>query len=222
MSNISMELVKELRERTGAGMMDCKKALEATGGDIEKAIEELQKRGLAKAAKKAGRIATEGLIHAYIHLGGRIGVLVEVNCETDFVARSDEFKTFVEDVAMQIAAMNPFYVSPQEIPEEELNKQREIFLEQLRSSGKPEKVLNDIVEGKLKKWYSEVCLYNQPFIKNDKITVDEVRQQLISKTGENITVRRFVRFELGEGIEKKKKDLVTEVEETIKAVSGNN
>ena len=209
---ISMEAIKELRERTGAGVMDCKRMLAETDGDIEKAVVELQKKGLAKAAKKAGRIAAEGLVHAYIHPGGRVGVLVEVNCETDFVAKNPDFAEFVEDVAMQIAAMSPRYVKAEDIPEADREAQREIFIAQAKESGKPDHIAEKMVEGRMKKWAKEVCLYDQAFIKNSDKTVDQLRTELVAKTGENIAVRRFVRYELGEGIEKKKQDLAAEVQ----------
>jgi len=197
MANVSMEQIKELRQRSGAGINACKTALEETGGDIPKAIEFLQKKGLAKAAAK-GKEAREGIVHSYIHPGGRVGVIVEVNCNTDFVARTEDFKVFADDVAMQIAAMKPLYVDRQAVPADALASQREIFIEQARASGKPEKVLDKIVEGKVTKWYSEVCLLDQPFIRDDSKTVDQIRGGVISKTGENIVVNRFVRYELGE------------------------
>jgi elongation factor Ts len=197
MSNVTMDQIKDLRQRSGAGISSCKKALEETGGDVTKAIEYLEKKGLAKA-KARGKEAREGIVHAYIHPGGRVGVMLELNCNTDFVARTEDFQVFAEDVAMQIAAMNPLYVDRDSIPGGALATQREIFGEQARASGKPEKVLDKIVEGKLKKWYSEVCLLDQPFIREDSKTVDQLRGSLISKTGENIVVSRFIRYELGE------------------------
>jgi elongation factor Ts len=210
---ISMEMIKELRERTGAGVVDCKNILAEVDGDIDKAVEELQKRGIAKAAKKAGRIAAEGLIGTYVHMGGRISVLVEINCETDFVARSDEFKEICEDVAMQIAAMNPAYVRAEEIPARDVEKQKEIFTAQVIEEGKPEKIVPKIVEGKIAKWKKENCLVDQPFVKNGDITIDELTKQLTAKTGEKITIRRFARFEVGEGLEKRSNDLAAEVAE---------
>lgn len=197
MAKVDMELIKDLRQRAGAGVSSCKKALEETGGDIDKAIEYLQKKGLAKA-KSRGKEAREGAVHSYIHPGGRVGVMVEVNCNTDFVARTEDFTEFSEDVAMQIAAMNPLYIDRDSIPEDALATQREIFGEQARATGKPEKVIDKIAEGKLKKWYTEVCLLDQVFIRDDKQTVDKLRGSLISKTGENIVISRFVRYELGE------------------------
>jgi elongation factor Ts len=208
---MSMDKIKELRERTGAGVMDCKRILLEVDGDVEKAVVELQKKGLAKAAKKAARIAAEGVVHAYVHAGSRIGVLVEVNCETDFVARNEEFLAFAEDVAMQIAAMSPRYVKTDEISTSDTAVQREIFTAQAAESGKPANIVEKMIEGKLAKWAKEVCLYDQPFIRDDKKTIDQIRTALIAKTGENISVRRFVRFEVGEGLEKRSADLAAEV-----------
>lgn len=208
---ITMEMIKELRERTGAGVVDCKNVLAETDGDIEKAVEELQKRGIAKAAKKAGRIAAEGLIGTYVHDGGRIAVLVEINCETDFVSRGDEFRELCEDVAMQIAAMNPVYVRADEIAAEDVAKQEEIFAAQVREEGKPDKIVPKIVQGKIAKWKKESCLEDQPFIKNDEVTVGSLVTQVSAKTGEKITIRRFVRFEVGEGLAKRENDLAAEV-----------
>ncbi len=196
--DISLEQVKELREKTGVGIMDCKKALMESGGDIEKSIEYLRKKGIATAQKRAGRTASEGQVQAYIHAGGKIGVLVEVNCETDFSAKTDAFSTFVKDVAMQIAATNPVAVDRERIPSEILDKEKEIYATQARESGKPEKVIERIVEGKLKKFYSEACLLEQPFVKNPDITVQDLLNDLMAKTGESIVIRRFARFQLGE------------------------
>lgn len=195
---ITAEMVKELREKTGAGMMECKKALQATNGDMEKAILFLRERGMAAAQKKASRTAKEGLIASYIHAGGKIGVLVEVNCETDFVARNDDFKELVKDIAMQIAAVKPLYVKREDVPEDVLAKEKEIYLSQAKNSGKPEKVWDKIVEGKLESYYQEVCLYEQPFIKDPKIKIKDLIAQAVGKIGENIRVKRFVRFQLGE------------------------
>ena len=216
MSNISAKLVKELRERTGAGMMDCKKALAEIGGDIEKAVSFLREKGLAAAAKKAGRVAAEGLVESYIHGNGRIGVLVEVNCETDFVAKTDEFKEFVKDIAMQIAAAKPEYVSREEVPKSVIEKEKEILKAQALNEGKPEHIVEKMVEGRIEKYYKEVCLLDQPFIKDTDLTIKELINEKISKIGENIVVRRFARFELGEGIEKKKDDFVDEVMSQVK------
>lgn len=211
MAEISASTVKEVRERSGAGMMDCKNALVEAGGDVEKALEIIQKKGLAKAVKKAGRVASEGLVHAYIHAGGRLGVLVEINCETDFVSRNDDFKQFVEETAMQIAAMNAQYVKKDEIPASATAKQKEIFEAQLKEEGKPEQAWPKIVEGKLSKWMQEICLLDQESIIHQGKTIEQVRQELVAKIGENINIRRFTRWELGEGIEKKKEDYAAEV-----------
>jgi len=205
-------MVKELRGRTGAGMMDCKKALAETGGDLEKAVTYLREKGLAAAAKKAGRIAAEGLIESYIHGVGKIGVLVEVNCETDFVAKTDEFKSLARDIAMQIAAAKPEFVRREEVPAEALNKEREILRAQALNEGKPEKIVDKMVTGRIEKYYKEVCLLEQPFIKDTNLTVQQLLTEKIAKIGENISVRRFVRYELGEGIDKKQTDLAAEVE----------
>lgn len=199
---INAGMVKELRDRTGAGMMDCKSALSEAQGDLEKAAELILKKGLAKAAKQAGRIAADGRIHAYVH-NGRVGVLVEINSETDFVARNEEFKAFVEDVAMQIAAMSPEVVRREDIAASVVEKQKEIFEAQVKADGKPEKTAGKIVEGKLAKWFTEVCLLEQASIKNGDKTIEALRADLVHRTGENIQVRRFVRYELGEGIARK-------------------
>lgn len=203
--------VKALRERTLAGMMDCKKALEANDGDIDKAAEWLQKKGLSEVGKKAGRVTAEGVVHSYIHMGGKIGVLVEVNCETDFVARGEDFGEFVKDIGMQIAAARPEYLQREDVPGDVIAKQREIYKAQVIEQGKPENIADKIVDGKINKWYSEICLMEQPFVKEPKMTVEDLRAQVVQKTGENVSVRRFVRYELGEGIEKKKQDLAAEV-----------
>lgn len=213
---ISAAQVKELREKTGAGMMDCKKALTEANGDMDKAIEILREKGLAAAAKKAGRVAAEGLVEAYIHAGGRIGVLVEVNCETDFVAKTEEFRSFVRDIAMQIAAMNPKYIKRDEVPAEEVDKEREILRTQALNEGKPEHIVEKIVEGRLEKYFKEVCLLEQPFIKDGDKTIDQLVKEMIARIGENITVRRFARFELGEGIEKKEANFAEEVLSQVK------
>lgn len=196
---IPARLVKELRERTGVGMMDCKKALAETGCDIEKAILFLREKGLASAAKRAGRTASEGLISAYIHPGNRIGVLVEVNCETDFVAKTDDFKNLVHDIALQIAAARPEYISRDDVPAETIEREREILRAQALNEGKPEKVVEKMVEGRLEKFFKESCLLNQQFIKNPDITVQNLLHEAIARIGENIVVRRFSRYELGEG-----------------------
>jgi len=211
MAEITATLIKDLRERTGAGMSDCKKALQEADADMEKAIDYLRKKGLAKAAKKAGREATEGAVISYIHGGGRIGVLVEVNCETDFVARNDDFQGFAREVALQIAAMNPLYVKADEVDQSVVAREREVLLAKAKESGKPEPVVQKMVEGQISKWMKEVCLLDQPWVKDDKKTIGDLTQELVAKLGENIRVRRFVRFELGEGLEKKKDDFAAEV-----------
>jgi len=198
---ISIDLVKDLRQRTGAGVIDCKTALRETKGDIEAAIDYLRRKGLATAAKKAGRIATDGLVSSYIHAGGKVGVLVEINCETDFVARTEDFQTFVKNVAMQIAAANPQYIRREDIPAEVLEREREIYRTQALESGKPAKVIDKIVEGKTERFYSEVCLLEQTYIKDSDLTVKEILDNMIAKIGENITIRRFARFQLGEGLQ---------------------
>jgi len=195
---ISADLIKELRERTGAGILDCKKALEKTGGDIDKAVEELRKMGIAKADKKLSRETKEGLIEAYIHPGAKLGVLVELSCETDFVANTKEFKELAHNIAMQIAAQAPSFVKREDIPQEVIEKEKEIYREQLKNSGKPEHVIEKIVEGKLEKFYEEACLYEQPYIKDPSITVEELIKTHIAKFGENIRVKRFARFRIGE------------------------
>jgi elongation factor Ts len=197
---ISATLVKELREKTGAGMMDCKKALAETSGDFEKAIEYLRKKGIASAAKKAGRATKEGAITSYIHGEGKVGVLLEVNCETDFVARTEQFRTFVKDVSMHIAAAMPQYVRPEEVPAEVIEKEKEIAVAQLREQGKPAAMLEKIAEGKIKKFYEDACLMNQAFVKDPNKTIDQLLKETIATLGENITIRRFARFVLGEGV----------------------
>jgi elongation factor Ts len=216
MAEITAAMIKDLRERTGAGMADCKKALQEVDGDLEKAIDFLRKKGLAKAAKKAGREASEGAVASYIHAGGKIGVLVEINCETDFVARNEDFVAFTRDVAMQIAAMNPTVVRKEEVAEDAIAKEREVRLEQAKidpkNAGKPEAVLGKILEGQIAKWIKEQALLDQPFVKDPNKTIEQLQQELVAKIGENIKIRRFVRFELGEGLEKKKgDDFATEV-----------
>ncbi len=207
---ITAAMVKELREKTGAGMLDCKKALVKTEGDIEKAIESLRKKGLSKAAKKAGRIAAEGVVYSYIH-SNRIGTLVEINSETDFVAKNDEFIQFAKDIAMQVAAQNPLYVSRENVPEEKINNEKEILKDQALNEGKPEHIVEKMVVGRLEKFYKEVCLLEQPFIKNPDKTVKELLTEKIAKLGENLIIRRFVRFEVGEGLEKKEENFAEEV-----------
>ncbi|HOM01233.1 MAG TPA: translation elongation factor Ts [Acetivibrio sp.] len=212
---ITAEMVKELRERTGAGMMDCKKALSEANGDMEKAIEILREKGLAAAAKKAGRIAAEGLVDAYIHGDGRIGVLVEVNIETDFAAKNEDFKAFVKDIAMHIAASKPEYISRDEVPAETVEKEKEILRAQALNEGKPEKIVEKMVEGRIDKFYKEICLLEQPFIKDPDKTVQQLLNEKIALIGENINIRRFVRFERGEGIQKKEENFAEEVMKQI-------
>lgn len=216
MAEITAALVKELRERTGAGMMDCKKALSATDGDLEKAIDFLREKGLAAAAKKAGRVAAEGLVEAYIHGGGRIGVLVEVNCETDFVAKTDAFKELVKDIAMHIAATNPSYLKREEVPTAELAHEQAVLAEQARNEGKPEKIIEKMVAGRIEKYYKEVCLMEQPFVKDPDKTISDLITESIAKIGENISIRRFTRYQLGEGIEKKEENFAEEVMSFVK------
>ncbi|MDI9519755.1 MAG: translation elongation factor Ts [Bacillota bacterium] len=209
---ITSAMVKELRERTQAGMMDCKKALVECKGDMDKAIEYLREKGLAANAKKAGRVAAEGMVDSYIHMGGKIGVLVEVNCETDFVAKTDAFRDLCHDLALQIAASNPLFVSKEDVPVENLNKEREILRAQALNEGKPEKIVDRMVEGRIEKYYKEVCLLEQPFVKNPDITVQTLVNETALASGEKISVRRFTRYERGEGIEKKVSDLASEIE----------
>ncbi|HKH43671.1 MAG TPA: translation elongation factor Ts [Thermoanaerobaculia bacterium] len=208
---ITAQMVKELRERTSAPMMDCKAALTETQGDMEKAVDFLRKKGLAAAAKKSGRIAAEGAVGSYIHGGGKLGVLVEVNCETDFVARTDEFQELVRDIAMHIAAAEPRFVRREEVTEDVLAREREIFRDQAAASGKPAQVVEKIVTGKMEKYYSEFVLLEQPFVKDSDKTVGQIITEKVAKIGENIQVRRFVRFKLGEGIEKRQDDFAAEV-----------
>ena len=211
MAEISAAMIKDLRERTAAGMADCKKALQECEGDMEKAIDYLRKKGLAKAAKKAGREATEGAVVSYIHAGGRIGVLLEVNCETDFVARNEDFVGFTRDVAMQIAAMSPQFVRKEEVDQGAVERERAVLLAKAMESGKPEAVVAKMVDGQISKWMKEICLLDQAWVKNPDKTIDQVQQELVAKIGENIRIRRFVRFELGEGLDKKKDDFAAEV-----------
>lgn len=222
MPEITSAMVKELRERTGAGVMDCKSALVESAGDAERAIEVIKKKGLAKVAKKAGALAAEGVVHAYVHPGNRRGVLVEVNCQTDFVARGDDFRQFTDLVAMQIASMGAEYVRRGEVPEADLAAQREIFRAQVleedrqKSKARPDAVVDKIVAGKLDKWLSEVCLEEQASIGEGEQTVGQLAEALTAKTGEKVTVRRFVRYELGEGIERRRSDLAAEVAEALR------
>lgn len=213
---ITAEMVKELRERTGAGMMDCKKALTEVNGDMEKAIDFLREKGLAAAAKRSSRVASEGLVEAYIHGGGRIGVLLEINCETDFVAKTDGFKALAKDVAMQIAAANPSFVSREEVPAEILEHEREILRAQALNEGKPANIVDKMIVGRIEKFYKEVCLMEQPFIKDTDKTISQLITESIAKIGENISIRRFTRYQLGEGIEKKSNNFAEEVMAAVK------
>jgi len=213
---ISAAMVKDLRDRTGAGMMDCKKALIDAQGDAEKAVELLRERGLSKAAKKAGRLASEGIVDAYIHGGGRIGVLVEVNIETDFAAKNEEFRSFVKDIAMQIAAMNPLYVKREDVPAEVIEREKEILKAQAINEGKPEHIAEKMVAGRIEKYFNEICLLEQPFIKDNDKTVEDVLKEKIALIGENISIRRFARFEMGEGLEKRNENFAEEVAKQIK------
>jgi elongation factor Ts len=196
--NITSQMVKELRVKTGAGVMDCKEALTDAGGDIEKAIDYLRKKGMSAATKRSSKAAKDGVIASYIHMGGKIGVLVEVNCETDFVAKTDDFQRFAKDLAMHIAAANPLFVRPDEISAEAVERERTIYRSQALEEKKPEKIWDKIIEGKMKKYYEDVCLVNQKFIKDTDITIETLVNNMIAKTGENIVIRRFVRFQLGE------------------------
>jgi elongation factor Ts len=202
MAEVSASAVKELREKTGAGMMDCKKALAECGGDFAKAVDFLRQKGLASAAKKADRVASDGAVGAYVHAGGKIGALVEINCETDFVARTAEFQILLKDIAMQVAAASPRYLRREEVPADELDRERAIYRQQALESGKPAAVVEKIVEGKIEKFYSEICLLEQPFIKDPDKLLGDVVQDAIARLGENIQVRRFMRYHLGEGASK--------------------
>jgi elongation factor Ts len=208
---ITAEQVKELRESTGAGMMDCKKALNETGGDFEKAVAWLRERGIAKAAKRADKAASEGSVTSYIHMGGKIGVLAEINCETDFVARGDEFQQFCRDVCLQICSASPKYVRREEVPAEAVEAEKAIYVAQAKETGKPENVCEKIAEGKLNKWFSEICLLEQQFVKDPDKTIQQLIGELSGKCGEKVEVRRFVRFQLGEGIEKEESNFAEEV-----------
>lgn len=213
---VTAQAVKELREKTGAGMLDCKKALEEANGDLAKASEILREKGLAAAAKKGDRVATEGVVESYIHAGGRIGVLVEVNCETDFVGKTDSFREFVRDIAMQIAATSPLYVAREEVPQEALDKEREILRAQALNEGKPAHIVDKMVEGRLSKYYEEYCLLEQPFIKDQDKTINTLLNEKVATIGEKISIRRFVRYELGEGLEKKQENFAEEVMAQVK------
>lgn len=226
MSNVTAAAIQALRAKTGAGIVECKKALIEAEGNEDKAIEHLRKHGLASATKKEGRVAAEGLVNAYIHAGGKIGVLLEVNCQTDFVARTEEFRAFVHDLAMHITAAEPRFTNKEEVPPDVLEKEREIAIEQAhldpKNAGKPQQVLDKIVEGRISKFYQETCLMEQAFVKDQNITVGDLVRQMISKTGENIRVRRFTRYKMGEGLEKRTSDLGAEVQDLLGGASASN
>lgn len=211
------KLVKELRAKSGAGMMDCKKALVETNGNIEDAMIFLREKGLAATNEKAGRVAAEGIVEAYIHMGGKIGVLVEINCETDFVAKNEGFKNFVKDVAMHIAAANPLYVTKEEVPMEEIEKEKEVLRAQALNEGKPEKIIDKMVEGRVSKYLKEICLLEQPFVKNPDLTIEDLVKEQIMTIGENVKIRRFARFQMGEGLEKKEENFAEEVAKQLNA-----
>ena len=216
--------ISDLRQRTGVGMMDCKKALEATEGNIDKAIEWLRENGLAKAAKKAGRIASQGVVDSYIHLGGKIGVLVEVNCESDFVGRSEQFKALVHDIAMQIAAAKPLYVSKDEVPADVVESERKILIAEAMNEPKPkpEAIMNKIIDGKIRKYFEEICLLDQAFVKDPSKTIEQLIAEAIGNIGEKISVRRFVRYEMGEGLEKKEDNFAQEIMDQVNKKQSNN
>ncbi|MEL7370180.1 MAG: translation elongation factor Ts [Myxococcota bacterium] len=222
MADITAKMVKSLREKSGAGMMDCKKALQENNGDEAKAMDWLRKKGLADVGKKAGRVAAEGSVGSYIHAGGKIGVMVEVNCETDFVARGDDFQGFVKEVAMHVAAAAPSYVRREEVPEAEIAAEREVFKAQVIEQGKPANIADKIVDGKINKWFAEICLMEQAWVKEPKQSIEDLRAELVNKTGENVQIRRFSRFVLGEGIEKKKENLAEEVAKMNKKAAQKN
>ncbi|HHV38658.1 MAG TPA: translation elongation factor Ts [Tepidimicrobium sp.] len=213
--SIDTAQIKELRERTGAGMLDCRNALMETEGNIDKAMDLLREKGLSQAAKKSSRIAAEGAVASYIH-GDRIGALIEINAETDFVAKTDEFKEFIKDMAMQVAASSPKYVAKEDVPEEEVEREKEILINQVVNEGKPEHIASKIVEGRLEKFYEQICLLEQPFIKEPGIKVKDLLNEKIAKIGENIKIRRFARFEVGEGLEKRDENFADEVAKQMK------
>lgn len=214
--DISASMIKELRERTSAGLNDCKKALVETNGDMDKAADLLREKGLSAAAKKAGRIASEGIVESYIHGGGRIGVLLEVNCETDFVARNEVFHSFVKDVAMHIAACNPLYIAKEEVPAEDIEREKAVLKAQALNEGKPEKIVDKMVEGRISKFYESYCLLEQPFVKDPEKKVIDILNGLVATIGEKITIRRFVRYEKGEGLAKKEENFADEVMKQLK------
>lgn len=213
---VTIDMIKELREKTGSGMMDCKKALTEADGDMEKAVKWLREKGIASAEKKSGRIAAEGIVDSYIHAGGRVGVLIEVNIETDFAAKNEDFRRFVRELGMQVAAMNPSWVSKEDVPAEVLEKERDIVRNQALNEGKPEKIIDRIVDGRISKFYDENCLLEQAYMKDDSKKIGELVKEMIAAIGENITVRRFVRYEMGEGLKKKEENFADEVMKQIK------
>ena len=208
---ISAAQVKDLRDATGAGMMDCKRALEEKGGNFDEAVKYLREKGMAKAAKRASKVASEGAIASYIHMGGKLGVLVEVNCETDFVARGEAFQAFVKDICLQICSANPLYITKEEVPQADYEAEKELYVKQALETGKPQNICEKIAEGKMNKWYGEVCLLEQPFVRDDKKTINDLIAELTAKCGEKVVIRRFVRYQLGEGIEKEQTDFAAEV-----------
>lgn len=213
---VTIEMIKELREKTGSGMMDCKKALSEANGDMEKAVAWLREKGIASAEKKSTRIAAEGIVDAYIHAGGRVGVMIEVNIETDFAAKNEDFRRMVRDLGMQIAAMNPRWVAKEDVPADELEKERQIVRNQALNEGKPEKIVDKIVEGRLARFYEDNCLLEQAYVKDDSKKISTVVKEMIAVIGENISVRRFTRYEMGEGLQKKEENFADEVMKQIK------
>lgn len=210
--------VKALRERTGSGMMDCKKALTETNGDMEKAVDYLREKGMAKAAKKAGRVAAEGIVDSYIHMGGKIGVLLELNCETDFVARGDQFKNLAHDICLHIAAANPSYLTKEEVPEDVLEREKAVLKAQALEEGKPANIVEKMVEGRIKSFYDDNCLLNQKFVKDPSKTIEQLVIEATATIGEKIAIRRFVRYEMGEGLQKKSENLADEVAAQVEAM----
>lgn len=227
-ATISAQLVKQLRDKTGIGMGDCKKALEDTGGDLAKAEEWLRKKGFESVIKKGSRVAAQGAIASYVHMGGKLGVLCEINCESDFVARGEDFQSFVKDVSMHIAAANPLYLRREDVPADAVQKEREIYAAQTRAEAeeagkpKPEHLIEKIVDGRINKWYAEICLLEQPWVREPKMKIEELRAQVVQKTGENVQIRRFARFVLGEGIEKKQENLAEEIAKMTEAVKSQS
>lgn len=213
--SISASDIAKLRAQTGAGMLDCKKALEETNGNFEQAVDLLRKKGIAKAAKRAGKVTAEGMVTSYIHGMGKVGVLVEINCETDFVARTEQFQTLAKDIAMHIAASNPLYVSRDQVPADQVEREKAVYRDQLKNEGKRAEMIEKILEGKLSKWYSDICLLEQKFIKDEDKSIEQILAEKTGEIGEKITVRRFARYELGEGIEKEEKDFAAEVAEQL-------